>query len=1240
MLSAVRPTSLWLTAYDNPAATLGSDNGFNGLFSPASNWDDVSSDLSGFKIIQNDIYNLSIPQLATLTEEITNLGSGNVPFMLEASPLPENGHVGYGIEGFNGSFGGLFWNLAQAVQYAAQVLQVTVRPLAYVAMDEPLFFGHDSTEIDNLVADDGQFGAAPQWSISQVAQAAALSLNQARVYDPTVQFGDIEPVPYVTSQEVSSWVSAFQQASGTNLAFFQADVVWTSGGWQSSLESISAVLSGQNIPLNIIIDGDGNGLTNVQWTDEGLNNLIAIYQDPNITYSSLNVESWNSSPAYILDQNLSDKTDGTLANLASDAALMNTTESIVEETLGRTASSYELYYYTKMLSTGQLTTTQLTATLTSAQALIADVATQQVHMNACPSVNEQPIAATAAPIGVYAEAVSLGLDLPSTSSFVLPGSAPVDISDMGGAANLGQLTIEGTVLEGQTWDSNYSTPAEAIAFERSVKLPGGMNGQINVLAPSISQTSGALLYGGAVADYIYLASGDNTFILGSPSEIVVDGTGLGNSRIVATSAGDASATVIGDGSEAILEVTAGGTFRLADNTSNVSVQIDCSSSVYLNKNPNVSLESNNQGNNYIWLGAAGQAVTGLVGYNCIYGTAATLTSATTISADGQTQLNIYNGGSVEISQSISGISNVILYRSISDPLYEFYTSGQSNIAITDNSGGDIINLDKSSQSVSNLGSLSLIVKASAIAASADVDGGLAGATMAVTTSGDVTIGVFTSNVTVQLDQSASIHLNANSSVNVDALEGENYVWLGALDQSVTAETGYTCIYATAAELSPMINIIGSGTSQLNVYGGGAVNFGENVVGVDKIQLYRSASDPIYEITANNQIGLIITDNSGGDLISLQNGTQWVRNSGTLGIVVDVAADAANVNITAGTAGAVLDITNAGTAMLGNTSGNLDVNLAYDTSLHLDSNPDVNVLATGTSNLFWLGSAGQSITAESGYSCTYATVSQLVPNTTIDASGFGQINIYSGGTVDLAENIKGISNIQLYRLGSDPTFNVNLEMDGSTTVFDNSGGDTITLSSADKTVDNLGGYSTNIRSTVSYGDSNIIGGQAGATFEITNSGSFELGSLCSNVEVLLDQPASVSLNDAATVSIDATVGDSLVNSMGRGQVIFIGTNDTIDDGSGLGFEAVGSMSAFNEDAFANYNNNDILDIRDLIPGSFIISTATSMGATCVTIENTSTSIEINFLGYVDSGVFQTQSDSHGGSLISHTTSPLG
>jgi len=179
--------------------------------------------------------------------------------------------------------------------------------LRYLAMDEPLWYGHHV-----------QGKMACKSSMESLAREIAGRVKEAREVFPDLQLGDTEPlapsnppVPDWTGQ-IIAWTRVYQQVSGDPFSFVRADIVWT-GPWQRELANLKNQLKAQKIKLGVIYDGGGDGkVQNDQnWTETTIQRCRQIESDPRLKPDVGIVESWVRWPSRLLPEDRL----GTLTNV-------------------------------------------------------------------------------------------------------------------------------------------------------------------------------------------------------------------------------------------------------------------------------------------------------------------------------------------------------------------------------------------------------------------------------------------------------------------------------------------------------------------------------------------------------------------------------------------------------------------------------------------------------------------------------------------------------------------------------------------------------------------------------------------------------------------------------------------------------------------------------------------------------------------------------------------------------------
>ena len=193
---------------------------------------------------------------------------------------------GQGIEGYS--------SRGTAALIARRISQLGGR-LAYVAMDEPLWYGHVFLGPHACRA-----------SIAAVAANVAQSVAELRRVFPAVQVGDIEPFatkgqPADWLDEIGKWIAAYRAATHSNLSFFDVDVDWREP-WQQQFLALVPRLSEAGVKFGVIYNGDPSDPNNIAWTRHAEERFVAVEADPALIPDHAILQTWMSHPSSMLPE--------------------------------------------------------------------------------------------------------------------------------------------------------------------------------------------------------------------------------------------------------------------------------------------------------------------------------------------------------------------------------------------------------------------------------------------------------------------------------------------------------------------------------------------------------------------------------------------------------------------------------------------------------------------------------------------------------------------------------------------------------------------------------------------------------------------------------------------------------------------------------------------------------------------------------------------------------------------------
>jgi hypothetical protein len=254
------------------------------LFEDNAAWANAAANVNAFKTTTQFVVGATDEQL---TKMFAGLKKRKISFAMETLMLPPGDKgCGQGIEGY------LDPNGLRAVIERIRRLGGDLR---YIAMDEPLWFGHISNQPN-----------ACHSPIESVAQEVAFRISVIKKVFPNVEIGDIEPIatpaqPNDWMDEITQWIQAYQKATGFQLRFFDADVTWA-GPWQSQLRSLTTHLNAAKILFGIIYNGDPTDPTGVAWTTHAEERFSRVENDPTIIPQRAVLQSWTLQPSHMLPE--------------------------------------------------------------------------------------------------------------------------------------------------------------------------------------------------------------------------------------------------------------------------------------------------------------------------------------------------------------------------------------------------------------------------------------------------------------------------------------------------------------------------------------------------------------------------------------------------------------------------------------------------------------------------------------------------------------------------------------------------------------------------------------------------------------------------------------------------------------------------------------------------------------------------------------------------------------------------
>jgi hypothetical protein len=166
----------------------------------------------------------------------------------------------------------------------------------YIALDEPLWFGHYATGAQEC-----------NFSVEEMAQRTAVTVNTYIQAFPGVTVGDIEPIGALTAEAdwkatYGAYKTTLEGAIGQRLAFLQLDVQWTDPGWTDHMSLIASFAHRHGMRLGVIYNGDGGDTDDVSWLAHAKKNFDYVESLTGIRPAQAIFISWNKFPTHAMPE--------------------------------------------------------------------------------------------------------------------------------------------------------------------------------------------------------------------------------------------------------------------------------------------------------------------------------------------------------------------------------------------------------------------------------------------------------------------------------------------------------------------------------------------------------------------------------------------------------------------------------------------------------------------------------------------------------------------------------------------------------------------------------------------------------------------------------------------------------------------------------------------------------------------------------------------------------------------------
>lgn len=245
---------------------------------------------------------LGVPD-AVLSRIVQNLAKSGIALGLESLAQnwsQETPECGLGVEGYSDP---------NAANQIVAKLKRAGGSLQFIAMDEPLWFGHYYSGAN-----------ACKSSIQNVAERVAVIIRIYTAAFPSVIVGDIEPFPALSSvpnwaADYAEWVTAFREETGTPLSFLHMDFNWGDPRLNLREDSnssdpkaiaalaatVASVARGNGLQVGMIYNGNDAAATSVLWMQQARVHIEYV-ESSGIHPEQVTFESWATQPTHALPE--------------------------------------------------------------------------------------------------------------------------------------------------------------------------------------------------------------------------------------------------------------------------------------------------------------------------------------------------------------------------------------------------------------------------------------------------------------------------------------------------------------------------------------------------------------------------------------------------------------------------------------------------------------------------------------------------------------------------------------------------------------------------------------------------------------------------------------------------------------------------------------------------------------------------------------------------------------------------
>jgi hypothetical protein len=306
-----RAQEIWLSPQAAPLNTpLHRADDLMDMFEVDAPWKEAASHVTVFQLPASYVGHAPQDEIDNI---VADLNRRHIPLALEVGVMnvgPKSTNPPCGGFGQVEGYGTPEWakSIAQKIKKAGGIIQ-------FVAMDEPLFYGHYFK---------GRPGRQPgcQSSIDIVVGLVEAPLNVFIAEYPNIIIGDIEPTNIAErpgwKDDISTWVSGFRKTMGRPLAFMHLDIPFNHPREESFAVDfyryVESLKRQQVIgAIGIIYNGTPSDASDESWTQDAREHIHIIEDKNGLHPDHVLIESWTEYPKHALP----DSSPSTLTGLVN-----------------------------------------------------------------------------------------------------------------------------------------------------------------------------------------------------------------------------------------------------------------------------------------------------------------------------------------------------------------------------------------------------------------------------------------------------------------------------------------------------------------------------------------------------------------------------------------------------------------------------------------------------------------------------------------------------------------------------------------------------------------------------------------------------------------------------------------------------------------------------------------------------------------------------------------------------------